>query len=422
MENNNNVALIAQIEKDTQERIAQAKAMFGQDFDPVILFLTETDLYKNNMQQVVLHQFPHANHAVFHFKCRTKDVNLVKSLDEINRQLDWLCHLTYTEYEVAFIRGLRYVKPDYADFLTLFRLQRKYIKAVAISDTEIDIIPEGPWLHTIPFEIYCLAIVNEIHFRETHSEATFETGRQRLAEKIAIIKELNDPNFKFTDFGTRRRYSRDWQDYVVKTLKEELPDNLTGTSNIFLAMKYNLVPQGTMAHEYLQAGQALGPRLRDSQKYALEAWVQEYRGDLGIALTDVVGTDAFLRDFDLYFCKLFDGVRHDSGNPYDWGYKMLAHYRKMKIDTKTKSFVFSDGLDVPSAIDLYQTFKNEVKLFFGIGTNLTNDLGPKAINIVLKMTDCNGSPVAKISDSPGKTMCHNEAYLTYLKQVFEIKD
>lgn len=415
---NNTIEMM--IEKDKAERIAKAKKMFGVDFDPVVLFLTETDLYKNNMQQVVLHQFSHAQSTVFHFKCRTKDVNLVKSLEEINRQLDWLCELTYTEYEVEFIRNLRYIKPDYADFLTLFRLQRKYIKAIAVSDTEIDIIADGPWLHTIPFEIYCLAIVNEVHFRDTHSESTFEVGRQRLAEKIAMIKALNDPNFKFTDFGTRRRYSREWQDYVVKTLKDELPDNLTGTSNIFLAMKYNLIPQGTMAHEYLQAGQVLGPRLRDSQKYALEAWVQEYRGDLGIALTDVVGTDAFLRDFDLYFCKLFDGVRHDSGNPYEWANKMLAHYHKMKIDPKTKSFVFSDGLDVPSSIALYNTFKNDVKLFFGIGTNLTNDLGPKAINIVMKMTECNGSPVAKLSDSPGKTMCNNEEYLTYLKQVFDV--
>ena len=185
-------------------------------------------------------------------------------------------------------------------------------------------------------------------------------------------------------------------------------------------MKYNLIPIGTMAHEYLQASQALGPRLRDSQKFALEKWVQEYRGDLGIALTDVVGLDAFLRDFDLYFCKLFDGLRHDSGCPYEWTEKVLKFYESMKIDAKTKSLVYSDGLDFPKAIDLYKRFKNNAKLFFGIGTNLTNDLGPKAINIVMKMVSCNGSPVAKVSDSAGKTMCKDEKFLAYLKEVFEI--
>lgn len=417
-----NTNLIDMINKDKETRISAAKTMFGNDFEPIILFLTDTDLYKQNMQQVVLHQFPHAQDTEFHFKCRSKDIDLVQFIDEINRQLDWLCTLTYTEYEISFIDNLRYTKPDYADFLTLFRLQRKYINVVALNDTEIDIVAKGPWLHTIPFEIFVLAIVNELTFRCTHSDANYTEGKARLQAKINMIKELNDSNFKFTDFGTRRRYSRDWQDFVVNELKNQLPDNLTGTSNVFLAMKYNLVPQGTMAHEYLQAGQSLGPRLRDSQKYALEAWVQEYRGDLGIALTDVVGTDAFLRDFDLYFCKLFDGVRHDSGNPYVWANKMLDHYTKMKIDARTKSFVFSDGLDVPSAIDLYETFKYQAKLFFGIGTNLTNDLGPKAINIVMKMTSCNGSPVAKISDSPGKTMCENEEFLTYLKQVFNISE
>jgi nicotinate phosphoribosyltransferase len=418
---NNPLANIqAKIATDTTLRIAQAKAMFGQDFEPIILFLTDTDLYKKNMQQVVLHQFPHAQETEFHFKCRNPGIDLAQHMDELNRQLDWLCTLNYTEYEVDFLRNLRYIKPDYADFLTLFRLQRKYIKVVALENNEIDIIPDGPWVHTIPFEIYVLAIINELYFRTTQSEATYEEGRRRLDAKIQTIKDLNDPNFKFTDFGTRRRYSREWQDYVVQRLSTELPENMTGTSNVFLAMKYGLVPQGTMAHEYLQAGQALGPRLRDSQKFALEAWVQEYRGDLGIALTDVVGTDAFIRDFDLYFCKLFDGVRHDSGNPYEWGYKMLEHYSKMKIDARTKSFVFSDGLNVPKAIALYQEFKDKVKVFFGIGTDLTNDLGPKALNIVLKMTVCNGSPVAKVSDEPSKTMCHNQPFLDYLMQVFQI--
>ncbi len=395
--------------------------MTQNNFQPIINSLLDTDLYKFTMQQTVYHQFPHAHEVEYSFKCRNQNVNLVQYIDEINRQIDWLCNLTFTEDEVNYLRSLRYIKSDYADFLTLFKMQRKYVNIVAISENEIDVCIKGPWLHTILFEVPILAIINEIYFRETHSDDLIVEGAERLNEKIKIIQDLKDPGFNFSEFGTRRRYSFEWHETVVKTLVTELPTNFTGTSNVYFAKKYNLVPIGTMAHEYLQACQALGPRLRDSQKFALETWVQEYRGDLGIALTDVVGIDAFLNDFDLYFCKLFDGVRHDSGDPFEWGEKMLSHYQKMKIDAKTKSFVFSDGLDVFKSIDLYNHFKDRVKVFFGIGTNLTNDLGPKSINIVLKMVSCNGSPVAKISDSDGKTMCKDETYLSYLKQVFKIK-
>lgn len=413
--------LISQIESDEVELIAKAKKMFGEDFEPAFVFLSDTDLYKLTMQQTVMHQFPNAHEVEFRFRCRTKDVNLVQHIEEINRQLDWLCTLTYQPYELEYLRSLRYMKPDYVDFLELFRLQRKYISVVQVNENEIDFECRGPWLHTIPFEIYCLGIVNEIYFRKTQSEATYKEGRHRLEDKITMIRELNDSGFKFSEFGTRRRYSRQWQDEVVKTFAKEVPQNFGGTSNVFFAMKYNMTPIGTMAHEYLQACQALGPRLRDSQKFALEKWVQEYRGDLGIALTDVVGLDAFLADFDLYFCKLFDGLRHDSGDPYEWTEKVLNHYGEMKIDAKTKSLVYSDGLDFEKAIALYNTYKNSAKLFFGIGTNLTNDLGPKSINIVMKMVSCNGSPVAKLSDSAGKTMCKDETYLAYLKEVFNIK-
>ncbi len=148
--------------------------------------------------------------------------------------------------------------------------------------------------------------------------------------------------------------------------------------------------------------------------------MHEYRGDLGIALTDVVGMDAFLRDFDLYFAKLFDGLRHDSGDPYLWGDKAIAHYKKLKIDPRTKILTFSDGLDLEKAWDLHQYFKAQIRTSFGIGTNLTNDMGITPINIVLKLVECNGQPVAKLSDSPGKTMINNDTYLAYLRQVFEV--
>ncbi len=388
----------------------------------IIKSLLDTDLYKFTMQQTVYHQFPHAQDVELHFKCRTAGVDLVSYMKRINEEIDHLCTMKLSEDELQYLASQRYMKADYINFLSLFQLQRKYINVVALNDKEIDIVVKGPWLYVILFEVFVLSIVNEVYFEMYWSEETKAEGEKRLFDKVAYVKSMGQEDFKFSDFGTRRRFSFAWQEFVVKTLKEELPMNFTGTSNVYLAKKYGLTPIGTMAHEYLQACQALGPRLRDSQKFALEKWVQEYRGDLGIALTDVVGIDAFLEDFDLYFCKLFDGVRHDSGDPFDWAKKVIGHYKKMKIDPKTKSLVFSDGLDFKKSFELFEMFKGEAKMFFGIGTNLTNDLGPKAINIVLKMTSCNGSPVAKISDSSGKTMCENEEYLAYLKQVFKIKN
>jgi nicotinate phosphoribosyltransferase len=191
-----------------------------------------------------------------------------------------------------------------------------------------------------------------------------------------------------------------------------------GTSNVLLARDLDMVPMGTMGHEYLQSFQALGVRLRDFQRAALEEWVQEYRGDLGIALTDTVGMDAFLADFDLYFAKLFDGLRHDSGDPAAWGEKALAHYARLRIDAHSKRLVFSDSLDVAKAIALYRRFGDRVNLGFGIGTHLTNDVGLQPLNIVMKLVEVNGQPVAKLSDAPGKTLATDATFLAYLRQVF----
>jgi nicotinate phosphoribosyltransferase len=247
-------------------------------------------------------------------------------------------------------------------------------------------------------------------------------GRERLRAKIELANTVPEPGFHIADYGTRRRFSRQWQEEVVRTLKNGLGPRFVGTSNVDLAMRVGLTPLGTMAHEYLQACQAVGPRLIDSQHFAFEVWAKEYRGDLGIALSDVAGMDAFLRDFDLYFCKLFDGVRHDSGDPFEWGEKLIAHYRRMRIDPKTKTMVFSDQLNVPVAIRLFKHFKDRSSLAFGIGTNLTNDVGHDALPIVIKMTRCNGQPVAKISDEPSKTMDYDPSYVAYLRQVFQVPE
>jgi nicotinate phosphoribosyltransferase len=200
-----------------------------------------------------------------------------------------------------------------------------------------------------------------------------------------------------------------------------VPQHFAGTSNVWLAMRHGVTPLGTMAHEYMQACQALGPRLRDAQAFAFDKWAQEYRGDLGIAVSDTYGMDAFLRDFDMYFCKLFDGARHDSGDPFEWGEKLIAHYRGNRVDPRTKTLIFSDQLSFPLAIDIARRFHGRARTSFGIGTNLTNDLGFEPINIVIKMTECNGQPVAKVSDAPGKTISKDPGYLAYLRQVYGLE-
>ncbi|MPM78858.1 Nicotinate phosphoribosyltransferase 2 [bioreactor metagenome] len=318
------------------------------------------------------------------------------------------------------------MKSDFIDFLRIFQFQRAFIRAWTEGET-LHIVATGPQVHVMAFEIFVLAIVNELYFRRADQAAAIAEGRRRLAEKITHVQALASEThlrhpFELFDFGVRRRFSGTWQREVVQAFAQQTSEWFKGTSNVLLARDLDLVPIGTMAHEYLQTYQALGVRLRDFQKMALEDWVQEYRGDLGIALTDTVGMDAFLADFDLYFAKLFDGLRHDSGDPYAWGEKALAHYQKLRIDAHTKRFVFSDGLNVNSALALYHHFGDRVQLGFGIGTQLTNDMGLEQLNIVMKIVHANGQPVAKLSDSPGKTMCDDETFLAYLRQVFNVPD
>lgn len=389
----------------------------------IIESLLDTDLYKFTMMQCVLHQFPGAEVA-YRFRCRNVGVELGPYADEIRDEIHHLCSLRFKDEELEYLAGLRFIKSDFVDFLSLFHLKEKYITVKADSEAPngIDITIEGPWLHTILFEIPVLAIVNEVYFRHQMPVADEKEGMKRLRAKIALIRnEPDNDNLKITDFGTRRRFSRAWQTTVTETLIRELGrEKFAGTSNVDLARRYGLIPIGTMAHEYLQACQALGPRLRDSQVYGFEMWAKEYRGDLGIALSDVYGMDPFLKDFDMFFCKLFDGARHDSGDPFLWGEKMIEHYRRNKCDPRGKTLIFSDALTVPRIIELYRRFNHRIGVGFGIGTNLMNDLGPEPLNIVVKMIRANGQPVAKISDTPEKGMCEDLTYLAYLKQVFGI--
>ncbi|TGP46656.1 nicotinate phosphoribosyltransferase [bacterium M00.F.Ca.ET.230.01.1.1] len=395
----------------------------------IIKSLLDTDLYKFTMLQVVLHKFPQT-HSVYAFRCRNlEDTAYLLStlLDEVNSELDALCELRFTADELQYLRGLRFIKSDFVDYLELFQLKRRFIKATIDAEGRLDIRIEGPMIQAMMFEIFVLAIVNELYFSHLDQQSAWQVGEQRLNDKLLLLQDYRqqmaayDVPFLLSDFGTRRRYSVAWQEQVIERLMT-VPEIFRGTSNVYFAKQFGITPIGTMAHEFLQAFQALDVRLRNFQKAALEAWVQEYRGDLGIALTDVVGMDAFLRDFDLYFAKLFDGLRHDSGDPYAWGEKAYAHYQRLKINSKTKMLNFSDGLTLQKAWALYLHFNDRFQLGFGIGTHLTNDMGQTPLNIVLKLVECNGQSVAKISDSPGKTMTDNDTFLAYLRQVFDIAE
>lgn len=384
----------------------------------IIDSLLDTDLYKLTMMQGVLHQFPWA-WVEYEFQCRDEGIDFMPIASAVQEEIRDLCRLRFKKDELDYLRQLRFMKEEFIQFLRLFQLNEDFVH-IGGENSRFSLKIKGPWLHTILFEVPLLAIINEVYFRDIRPAPDFESGKEKLYEKINFVKESNKEGlgFRFADFGTRRRFSYMWQEQIIQILKKELPDNLRGTSNVFFAMKYNLLPIGTMAHEWLMAAQALGPKLANSQKFALEHWAQEYRGDLGIALSDVVGFDAFLKDFDMYFAKLFDGCRHDSGDPFVWGDRLIEHYKKLKVDPRSKIAVFSDNLSFPKAIEITRYFKDRIVTSFGIGTNLTNDIVDKPVQIVIKMTRCQGAAVAKISDTPEKQVCKDDQYLEYLKSVF----
>ena len=385
--------------------------------------LLDSDLYKFTMQQVVWNHFPNVP-VEYTFQCRTKGVDLSLYADEIRDELTAFCDLRLTNSEADYLKSIRFLKPSYVDALADLRLNPGHAQITTHPDApleqrlQVQII--GNWFQTILFEVPLLAIINQVYFRHTQPDdaANRAEGMRRLEVKAARLKAA-DVSVALIEFGTRRRYSRDWQRVVTTYLRDTLGSQLLGTSNVALARDLGIKPHGTMAHEFLQACQAL-VALPDFQKYAFDTWMHEYRGDLGIALSDVVGMDAFLQDFDKLFCKAYDGCRHDSGDPYVWGDKLIRHYESMGIDPAAKAAVFSDSLDIEKAIALAGYFAGRLRASFGIGTNLTNDLGFEPLSIVLKMTRCSGRPVAKLSDSPGKAMCQDAAYLSYLRAIFPV--
>ena len=387
---------------------------------PIINSLLSTDSYKLNMQQVMFHKHPDLM-GEYYFKCRNKDVIFTEDqLEEINEQIDHLCTLSFTDAELNYLRTIRYLKEDYIQFLRLWRPLRDCV-TTSLNEGQLEIKVAGPLFIVSPFEIYLLEIVNEVYFRMNYNyDELLQAARLHLDEKIKKFQD-HTYNFKFAEFGCRRRLSGDWEDEVVRRLASET-SNMVGTSNLYLAAKYNLTPIGTLAHELIQMYQGIDSiPLAYTNYYALKDWYEEYRGDNGTALTDTITTDVFLLDFDRSMCNNFTGVRHDSGDPYEWGEKIINHYKKYGIDPKTKTLLFSDSLNFDKAQQLHNYFSDKTKVSFGIGTFVTNDTNVEPLNIVIKLQAVNGKPVAKLSDAPGKTMCRDEKYVEALKSAINFR-
>ncbi len=394
---------------------------------PIIVSLLETDLYKFSMGQAIYHQYPDYK-TTWTFKCRNTDVKFTaEMIEEIKEQIKAYCDLRFTEEELAYLDTIEWFKGSYIDFLRLWHPRYEDFEITTDAECGLAIDTRGTWLNTSMYEIPTLAIVNEVYFRMAYDyNHLIQSFKERLDEKYENLRNGKYYLGVFSEFGLRRRLSAEAQELAVQkfaTLNKDLKcaSTFIGTSNVYLAKKFGVKPVGTMAHEWImcvgQGNHKHNPAY--SNWYALEAWVKEYGVLNGTALTDAITTDCFLKDFQLTYSTLFSGVRHDSGDPIEWGEKMIAHYERLGLDPKTKTLLFSDSLDFERADKIWRHFNGKAKVAFGIGTYLANDTDVEPLNIVMKTTACNGQDVAKISDVEGKGMCKNPDYVHYLKRCIQ---
>ncbi len=396
----------------------------------IIQSLLDADFYKFTMGQLVFHRYPDVP-VKYAFKNRTIKVPLARFIKErdLRRELDHVRELRFSDSELHYLRGTneyseRMFKEDYLDFLRQLKLPPYDLRQV---DGQYELEFSGRWSEAIYWETLALAIINELYYRSQmkklscfQQDVAYAIGRLRLAKKIISLKE--NPAITFTDFGTRRRFSREWQDYVVKSLIEEIrPGQFLGTSNVYLAMKHGVVPMGTSAHEMymVMAGRMFDSdeRLYASHNQVLQDWWAEYGYGLSIALTDTYGSDFFFRDMTKEQAENWKGLRQDSGDPINFGLQAIKFYKKYGLDPMSKLLVFSDGLDIDSIIGIADIFKDRIKVTFGWGTNLTNDLGFKPLSLVVKIKEANGHGVVKLSDNLAKAMGES-ADIERFKRVF----
>ncbi|KAA3668570.1 nicotinate phosphoribosyltransferase [Pectobacterium carotovorum] len=388
---------------------------------PILHSLLDTDAYKLHMQQAVYHHYYDVDVAA-EFRCRGDELLGVYA-DEIAHQVDLMRFLSLSDDEFTYLSSLPFFKQDYLHWLRDFRFNPQQV-SIKNHAGKLDIRITGPWREVILWEVPLLAVISEVVHRDRSSDVTTEQALAQLSASLESFHQnsadVDLSQFKLMDFGTRRRFSRDVQQTIVTTLRADFP-YLIGTSNYDLARRLDITPVGTQAHEWFQAHQQISPTLANSQRAALQMWLREYPTHLGIALTDCITMDAFLRDFDLSFAEAYQGLRHDSGDPVDWGEKAIAHYQRLNIDPMSKTLVFSDNLNLDKALTLYRHFGQRVNLVFGMGTRLTCDIpSVKPLNIVIKLVECNGKPVAKLSDSPGKTICQDQNFVCELRKAFDL--
>lgn len=390
----------------------------------IIISLLETDMYKFSMGQAIYHQFSDYK-TTWSFKCRNTDVHFTEEMvKEIKEQIKAYCNLRFTEDELEYLHTIRWIKGSYVDFLRLWQPRFEDFEITTDAECGLSIETKGTWLNTSMYEIPTLAIVNEVYFKMAYDyNKLLESFKTKLNEKVNRLVNGEFTLGPFSEFGLRRRLSAEAQELAINALSQATyPESkFVGTSNVYLAKKFGLKPVGTMAHEWImcvgQGNHKHNPAY--SNWYALDAWVKEYGILNGTVLTDTITTDCFLKDFQLTYSTLFSGVRHDSGDPFEWGDKMIKHYEKLGIDPRTKTLLFSDSLDFERADKLYKYFKDKAKVAFGIGTYIANDTDAPSLNIVMKTTACNGMDVAKISDTPGKGMCKNHDYVHYLQRCID---
>jgi nicotinate phosphoribosyltransferase len=386
----------------------------------IITSLLQNDAYKFSMGQCIFHQH-NAKRTHWTFKCRNKDVKFTPEMvAEIKRQLQLYSQLRFTDEELQYLKNtMIWLHQDYLDFLKFWHPDLNEIIVGTDSPCGLTIEIEGSATNVSPYETPVMAIVCEVYYRmggQGDYDTLFEEYKNQVTNNIIKIvsRELNIG--PFSEFGFRRALSQEAHDYLIRELVRNNTPGFLGTSNVYLAKKYGTKPMGTMAHEFImlaQGYQEWNPAY--SNKYMLDSWVKEYGILNGIALTDTITTDAFLKDFQLTFATLFSGVRHDSGDPFVWGNKLIEHYKKLGIDPKTKTLLFSDSLSLEKANELYEYFKDQAKVAFGIGGAWASPKG-KELNIVIKTTEVDGQPVAKLSDSEGKNMCKDPEYIDYLRK------
>ena len=393
----------------------------------IIDSLLTQDLYKFSMGQAIYHQFSDYK-TTWTFKCRNKDVYFTEEMvDEIREQIKAYCELRFTEDELAYIDSIKWMKGSYVDFLRLWQPRFEDFEINTDAECGLAIETKGTWLNTSMYEIPTLAIVNEVYFKMNYNyNWLLDSFKERLDEKYNLIRNNDKYVGVFSEFGLRRRLSAEAQELVVEKFSHlndtvKSASTFVGTSNVYLAKKYGVTPVGTMAHEWIMcAGQ--GNHKHNpaySNWYALDAWVKEYGVLNGIALTDTITTDCFLKEFQLTYATLFSGVRHDSGDPIEWGEKMISHYQGLGLDPTTKTLLFSDSLNFDKADEIYRHFNGKAKVAFGSGTYLSNDTCVEPLNIVMKTTKANGQDVAKLSDVSGKGMCKNQEYVDYLRRCID---